>query len=160
MNLYVYVGGDPVNWADPWGFFQFGTRPLGGGNAPQVPLPGNLSTYHEHGFYDNGDNVGYFPQGIGPDTAATQSGYDMIIPYYDDVLMVQAVQNLRNSGRWLPDDPNEPWYSNSNPNDYDLTLHNCQDFADALREEYERLGGNTCSIPFNYAPSAVCMETP
>jgi RHS repeat-associated protein len=147
INLYTYVKDDPVNYTDPWGLFQFGTRPLAG-TPRQLPLGNtNIGLLHENGFYDNGGNVGYFPSGIGPDNPAALGNYQRTGPIYNDAIMRQAEQNLRNNGHWLPDDPNEPWYSNSNPNDYDLTLHNCQDFTDALRAEYRRLGGSTTPAP-------------
>nr|WP_018293852.1 RHS repeat-associated core domain-containing protein [Mariprofundus ferrooxydans] len=148
MNTYAYVGGNPITGFDLLGLFQFGTRPLSG-TPTTVPLGNsNLGLLHENGFYDNSGNVGYFPTGIGPDNPANLNNYTRTGPFYDDAIMRSAEQTLRNSGNWLPNDPNEPWYSNSNPDDYDLTLHNCQDFSDALRNEYRRLGGGTCQTPF------------
>lgn len=147
QTLYSYVGGNPVMGTDPLGLFQFGTRPLNGLPRSMSLGNNNIGLLHENGFYDNGGDVGFFPEGIRSDVPGQLNNYSREGPFYDDSIMQQAEQNLRNSGNWLPDDPGEPWYSNANPNDYDLTLNNCQDFADALREEYRRLGGATSRTP-------------
>jgi hypothetical protein len=62
--------------------------------------------------------------------------------------MKQAERNLRRGKQWQPNNPREPLLRNYDKTDYDLFLHNCQSFTDALRDEYERLGGETCSTPF------------
>lgn len=148
VNLYGYVENNPVNWVDPWGLFQFGTRPLQGFPMSMSLGNSNLSLTHENGFYDDGRNVGYFPTGIGSDDPSQLGNYKKFGPFYEDSLMSVAENNIKNSGTFLPDDPNESWYSNSNPYDYDLTSHNCQDFSDALRAEYKKLGGHICPTPF------------
>ena len=143
-NLYGYVLGDPVDFVDPFGLFQFGFRPLSGMNNSYSLGPLNIGLLHENGFFSNGANVGYFPTGIGGDNSRQLPNYTMDPTQYDDNIMIQALNNLLQSGRWLPD--GEP--CNNQPVegmfcDYDLIPHNCQDFADALRNEYFRLGGRT-----------------
>lgn len=140
---------------DPLGLFRFGTRPLG--NLPVAISLGNsnISLLHENGFYQNGYNVGYFPEGIRKDKLSQSDNYQMSGSYYLESLMRQAENALRASGRWAPDDQSEPWYSNENPNDYDLTLHNCQDSADALRRKYSNLGGKECPVPFT--KEGICL---
>ncbi|MEN8147447.1 MAG: RHS repeat-associated core domain-containing protein, partial [Campylobacterota bacterium] len=136
-NLYGYVLGDPVNFLDPLGLFRFGTRPLS-----MLPIEFGPA-YHEHGFFDNGANVGYFPTGVGGDDSSFLPNYSMLPTHYDDTIMLDALNNLLNSERWLPDGEscNNRWYDMSC--DYDLPWDNCQDFADALRREYFRLDGTT-----------------
>jgi RHS repeat-associated protein len=136
INPYVYVGGDPVNWIDPSGEFRFGIRPLG--RSPVMtgyPEGGGTNRlFHEHGFYENGANVGYFPRGIDQDDPSNLNKYEMFGPYYDDAIMRQAEENLRKSGNWHPKNP-------ADSKGYSLTSHNCEDFASALRSEYDGLGG-------------------
>ncbi len=152
-NLYGYVLGDPVNFVDPWGLFQFGKRPLSGMSNTYSLGSMNIGLLHEHGFFDNGANVGFFPTGIGGDSPVNLDAYTMFGPHYDDNIMLQALINLLSSGRWLADGQlcsgnqtagrTKSGKTTSDSCDYDLLPRNCQDFADALRAEYKRLGGKT-----------------
>jgi RHS repeat-associated protein len=148
ISTYSYVGAAPLTAVDPLGLFQFGTRPLEDLDPIQVRIPGTTTQlFHENGFYSDGSNVGFFPEGIRADEPHWLDDYTMKGPHYDDALMRQAEQNLRNSGRFKPDDPNTPFWR-SRPEEYQVLQNNCQDFAEAMRAEYRRLGGRTCSQPF------------
>lgn len=46
--------------------------------------------------------------------------------HYDDVMMRKAVENVKKSGNF---------------NRYNACTNNCQDFTQAVKEEYKRLGG-------------------
>jgi hypothetical protein len=94
---------------------------------------------HENGFYSNGDNVGYFEEGIRPDKSSELGRYTMFGNEYDDDIMKQAENNLRESGKWLS--------RKAKKNGYRVSTHNCQDFGDALRNEYYRLGGPIYNDP-------------
>ena len=142
LSTYVYADANPETGIDPWGLFQFGARPLSGFSLT-LPGPTGLNLDHEQGFYDSGGNVGYFDSGIGPDAPENLSNYTMFGPYYDDDIIRQAVNNLQNSGEWGPQN-----YQAPDPLNSDFQHHDCQDFAQTLRDEYRRLGGNTCSSPF------------
>ena len=48
---------------------------------------------------------------------------------------------LRSLGVYFPDGTDSPY-------DYNLAGRNCQDFADALRDEHDRLGGMKCIVEF------------
>jgi RHS repeat-associated protein len=136
-NLYGYVLGDPVNFVDPEGLFRFGTRPLSIFSKKFGPF------YHEHGFFDNGADVGYFPEGIRGDDSNLLPNYKMLPAHYNDNIMMDALNSLLNSGRWLSDGTNCKNKKYDMSCDYDLAWDNCQDFSDALRQEYRRLGGTT-----------------
>ena len=58
------------------------------------------------------------------DRGHARDQYTMIGPEFDDDIMREAVNNIR--GRW-------------DSRSYCLVGVNCQDFADALRQEYRRL---------------------
>jgi hypothetical protein len=108
-----------------------------------LPGPTGFNLSHEQGFYDNGNNVGYFNTGVLQNTE-NSSDYTMFGPYYDDTIMGQAFNNVMNTGQWGPNN-----YHNPDPTIGDYQHHDCQDFGGALRDEYKNLGGQTCSVPFN-----------
>ena len=145
-NTYTYVSNNPLIYTDPFGLFRFGQRPLGENGQSTFALGGNLNVWHEHGFFDNGENVGYGPQGVyGNEKELEDTRYEIFGPYYNDEIMSQALDNVLNRGGWEPATPLLSWPSS---NDYDTLGHNCQNFADELRDEYFNLGGGTCSGPF------------
>jgi len=84
----------------------------------------NTELSHEHGFFEDGsgDNVGFFRDGRRINTE-NPADYRFDGKHYDDDLMRDALRNLndRKYSNW-------PWNKN-----------NCQDWAERLREEYERL---------------------
>jgi len=86
-----------------------------------------MEVVHEHGFYDDSNkNIGYSKKGIM--NRENQKDYKMEDTLYDDVLMNKAIENVKKSGRFDEKGKN-----------YKLTGNNCQDFADAMREEYNNL---------------------
>jgi len=130
-SLYGYVLGDPINWTDFSGSAQFGMRPLDGvpvaiGEEGSPADQDNLEIAHEQLFFDDQtspDNLGFFNDGeVRPDNPKKheKSDYEMRDPVYDDKIMRDAVKNV-------------------NAGEYDVLSNNCQDWADAVRREYERL---------------------
>lgn len=133
MNLYVYCSNNPVNFIDVFGLFHFGKRPLTG--APWIPGASsnpiddyfNTEVSHEHGFFDDGSgkNIGFGPEGRFSEDA-TGKGYRYDDKHYDDDLIREALKNIEDG-------------------DYSLLgiggkkKNNCQDWADRLRSEYDRL---------------------
>ncbi|MDR1053880.1 MAG: hypothetical protein LBL39_06855 [Planctomycetaceae bacterium] len=85
---------------------------------------------HIHFFADDGSyNVGYFEDGIheiekSNNMIAIADKYD---DEYDIEIMLEAADGLRQSGNWQPEEQ---------PNGYDIRSHNCQDFAEELRQVY------------------------
>ena len=92
----------------------------------------NTEIAHEHGFFEDGsgENTGFFgdngiwnkPGVIREDDPSLLQKYEMFGPHYDDDLIREAKENV-----------------DAGMGNYNILLNNCQDYADRLRQEYERL---------------------
>lgn len=138
LNLYAFCADDPVNWIDPFGEAQVGSRSLNWpGNLlePFAWIPGaslimrltNTFPEHQHIFYEDGKNIGW--GGKGYMCKEDSSQYTFKRRKYRDEIIRKAVINVKKD--WLT----ERWWGHG----YHGLFHNCQDFVDAVLEEYERL---------------------
>lgn len=136
LNLYAFCAADPVNGVDPFGEAHIRYRALHSKKCPglanaikNLNLPGNLDPHHAEIFFDDGKspgNLGYGRSGICQDEADLAE-YDRRDPQdFDDGRMRRAVEIVRNTGEW-------------SGADYDVILHNCQDFVTAVLQQYNSL---------------------
>ncbi len=125
INLYAYVHNNPARYFDPWGLAQFGRRPLDCFMCPSLGEssndPSNLEISHEQLFFEDeeGGNQGFFPDGVRPDDPENLDLYERFGRHYDDELMRRII-NEDDAGN------------------YCVIGNNCHDWADRIREEYER----------------------
>jgi RHS repeat-associated protein len=132
-DLYGYVQNNPMNYIDSNGLFRFGKRPLSG--LPWIPGASanpvddyfNTELSHEHGFFEDGtnDNIGFGPNGPFSENP-TGKGYRYDNKHYDDAIMREALKNVKNGQYSLI-------------GNLHLRKNNCQDWADRLRAEYEKI---------------------
>ncbi len=140
LNMYTYVGNNPVNYTDPYGLFRFGIKNIDGSIIPfsryffngLIPNALNIGSYHQAGFYEDrtGDYADYGTNGL-----QDLDDYDFSPWQYDDYLMRQAQKNVDASGNFTPEK-------------YRLFCNNCQSYSSALEKEYKRLGGKVKFRPF------------
>jgi RHS repeat-associated protein len=123
-NIYAYVGNNGVRYFDPLGFGRFCMRPLGGHssifNRNWLADSANVEGAHEH-YFGNNFNVGYGPGG--PFSEPFNGSYECKGPEYDDDIVNEAADYLKQSGDW-------------NAENYGDFSNNCQDFSEALRRRY------------------------
>ena len=133
VNLYGFVFNDPINDVDPFGLGSFYKRPLQGleeltpiVNTSEFSDSLNLEGRHEGYIFDDGTTVGFFKDGdnkigkVQQDPVVDTTQFEIFGPHYDDAIIDEAIRNLK-------------------PKNYCLLGSNCQDWADDLRAEYERL---------------------
>jgi RHS repeat-associated protein len=134
VNLFAYVQNNPVNLVDPLGLAWRKERPL---NIPGLRDTTRGPFHHDRFIYDDGTDSGYYDDStVRPDDAPQDliDQYVNVGEYLDDDVLRQAEANIRNQwDRRVPPDK-RGWIML-----YDLLLHNCQDYADAVMEEYDRL---------------------
>ena len=130
-DWYGYCLDDPVNGVDPLGLFKFGKRGLG-----ELPLLGifsnnpiddatNTELAHEHGLFEDGskEDIGFFQDGVRPDTKKNLDRYEMEDKRYDDDLMRESLSKVE-------------------PGKYKKLTNNCQDFTEQLRKQYKKTARN------------------
>lgn len=128
LNTYVYVLNNPIVYVDPLGLARRQVRPL--------DVPGLRNTtigplQHDRFQYVNGSDSGYYDDGTVRTDNAPQSllnQYQDVGRWFEDNALRQAEQNVQNNG-WF----NDPY--NLNP----FNSHQCQDYADEVESEYDRI---------------------
>lgn len=153
INVYSYGYNNPISWIDPSGLGSRQQRPLDYGPVSSTTA-GPL--HHDSFRYEDGTNSGYYSDGtVRADDApqSQQDKYEDVGTYLDDALLRQAEANVR------------PAYDqdiNQNAPRYFLGLNDCQDYADDVEKEYNRLlskpGGMSVAPP--PAPSTTGKQSP
>jgi len=139
-NLLAYCNNDPISFIDPEGLGRWGVRKLKFFEnlwfPVRVPIISdvadilNLEVVHEHYWFDNGDNRGFFQiDGVRTDVGVDKSAYRMRGENFDDAIMKQAIDNIN----WSPEVYNVLGKSLTG------SKRNCQDWARAVRKEYYRI---------------------
>jgi RHS repeat-associated protein len=126
LNIYGYVEQNPIMYVDHFGLFKVCRRPLSYFDSymSSGATGTNLGIFHEHGFYEDGtgDNTGFTKNGLFDDRQ-NFSDYKCNSKSYDDNTMRQAEKKIAN--KWK--------------NGYNPLTKNCQDYTDALIDEYNRI---------------------
>lgn len=126
-NTRRYVQNNPVDDNDPLGLGYFSKRPLKplGNWQRNGPLLDylNAEVSHEHYFFDDGENIGFDKTGrFSEDDISKYRGRS---EYYDDEIIREALDDLTDR--------------DYNVNPFDPDSDNCQEWAERLRDEYDRI---------------------
>lgn len=161
FNNICYVNNAPVSYTDFYGLFEVGKKPIFRGNPDQFSNNCNWdlgscfgNRFHEHLWFDNGENFGYGTNGMynyREDNNNQRPGLhneivdnlqnernQYIQPRYglDDDIMKGVIDDFLNNQQ-------QEWGDGT----YWGPTHNCQDFMDDLLDEYQRRGGRLSDTP-------------
>ncbi|MEN8163634.1 MAG: RHS repeat-associated core domain-containing protein [Acidobacteriota bacterium] len=150
VNLFVYVGGNPVGAIDPLGLAYFAKRPLGGGSWCRGLSGGsldldtlNVEFSHEQLFFEDGEspsNLGLFDDGeVRPDRQFPGNGlsYRPGLGHLNDCIARMAARAASGGYyNFIGIDVVE-----IGPRTASGPKYNCQDWASEVRRIYDILAG-------------------